>query len=61
MSIPVGKSFLRDEEKEAVERVIYSKRLATGEIVIKLLCLMVGKVNDCGNSPTKLSTLDGME
>lgn len=36
MEIPLAKPFLGDEEKEAVKRVIDSKRLATGETVREL-------------------------
>lgn len=36
MNIPLGKPFLGDEEKEAVAKVIYSRRLATGDTVREL-------------------------
>lgn len=36
MNIPLGKPFLGDEEKEAVDKVIYSRRLATGDTVREL-------------------------
>lgn len=36
MNIPLGKPFLGDEEKEAAEKVISSRRLATGDTVREL-------------------------
>lgn len=43
MDIPLAKPFLGDEEREAVEKVIYSRRLATGETVRELESALASK------------------